>query len=85
MRERHHPVGMGHINGPQHQRLEHAEDDDIGGDAERQCQDSSDGEARRAAHLAHGESQVLQKGGHKRPPVEGQICSGKGDSRTKAF
>ena len=44
--ERHHPIGMRHIDWPQEQCLQHAEDDDIRGNAERQSKDSSKQQSR---------------------------------------
>src|SRR6266849_8983924 len=64
--KRHHPVCMRHIQLPQDQCLQDAENDDIGGNAERQDNDRSEGKARRAAQLAKGESEVLQQGIEKR-------------------
>ena len=45
-RQRHYPVWIGHINGPQDQRLQYAEDDDIGGNPERQGQHGGDAQSR---------------------------------------
>ena len=66
-RERHHPVWIRYIQGPQDHHLEHAENDDIGGDPERQNEDCRNGKAGGTAHLANSKSQVLQQGGHGRP------------------
>ena len=57
--QRHDLVGMRHFNGPQHQRVEHSKDNDIGGNSEPENKDRSEGEAGRAVHLPHGKSQVL--------------------------
>ncbi len=52
--ERHHPVWIGHIQGLQDHCLQHAENDHIGGDPERQDEDGREGKAGRTAHLAKG-------------------------------
>lgn len=59
--QRHYFFSMRHINRTQQQRLQHAEDDDVGRDRQRESKDGREGEAGLAAHLAKGESQVLQQ------------------------
>src|SRR6266403_3114253 len=48
----HQPVWARHIEWPQEQCFEDAEYDDVGGDAERQDKDRSEGKAGRTAHVA---------------------------------
>src|SRR5580698_5801533 len=60
------------IQRTQDERVQYAEDDCVGADGQRQCQNGSDGEAGRLAQLAEGKSQVLQQGCHGRPPGYGR-------------
>ena len=74
---------MRHIKGPQDKCLQHTEDDDVGGDPQRQGEDRRNGKAGRAAHLAKREAQVLQQVGHGRPLGDDLATWNKRNSRAK--
>ena len=57
--QRHHPVCMRHIKWPQDQCLQDAENDDVGGDAERQDQDRGECKAGIFAKGAESETKIL--------------------------
>jgi hypothetical protein len=58
---------MGHINGTQEHAVEHAEDNDVGADADGQCKDGDEGEAGRMAQLAEGEADIGEDAFGARP------------------
>lgn len=54
-----HALHLGDGQRPQHQRVHHAEDGGVGGDAQREGGDDGGGEERGTAQLPKGEAQVV--------------------------
>ena len=61
-------LAAGHIQRPQHQRIQEAEHHRVRANAQRQRHHGHQRETGSLAQLAQGESQVLQQNGHNRPP-----------------
>lgn len=67
MLQNEHALGVGKIQGPQQQRVQHAEDDHVRADAERQGDNGGERKAGRMAQLAQCISKVLQECPHGQP------------------
>ena len=68
----HDPVGIGIGEGPEQDRVDHAEQQAVGARAERECQHRHDGEAGAAGELAERVAEVLEHASGQGSGVRGQ-------------